>query len=72
MSIHLIQIILFIHNLPDRSINFAIAISQADLDDLGYMKIHAGINVHGIKSDQYVFVLKNCLYGLRKVPHNWF
>ena len=63
------------HNLDSKSINFVLAIPQADLDIPVYMELPAGVTpikeTNAIRQ-HYVLWLNESLYGLKNSGHNWF
>jgi hypothetical protein len=63
-----------IHGLESKSINFALAFPQADLNKDSWMELPVGIviNSNPDNSCAYVLKLKKSLYGLKQASLNWF
>ncbi len=74
-SIRLLLIIAKIHDLKSKSIDFALAFPQADLDVPVYMELSACINPTNISHGdrrRYVLKLNKSLYSLKQAGYNWF
>jgi hypothetical protein len=64
-----------VHGLESISIDFVLALPQADLDVPVYMELPAGVNpvdVSDIDQCRYVLKLNKSLYGLKQAGFNWF
>ena len=62
--------LLIIHGLETKAIDFVLAFPQAELERDIFMELPYGFQ-YG-KKGEYVLKLKKNLYGLCDAPYNWF
>ena len=74
-SVHLLLVVVKIHNLNYKIINFVLAFLQADLTIPVYMELPEVVNpIYEIDSNirRYVLRLNKYLYEIKYSGHNWF
>ena len=74
-SVRLLLVVEKIHNIESKSIDFVLALPQADLPIPVYMELPAGvtpIDETDSNRQRYVLRLNKYLYGIKYSGHNWF
>ena len=74
MSVRLLLAIAHIHGLNAKSIDFVLALPQADIDIYICMELTEGMIPVGDESNSRLYILKlnKSLYSLKQVSHNWY
>ncbi len=72
-SVHLVLAIAKIHSSSSKSIDFVLALPQADLEIPVYMELSISFKApDGENCKTYVLKLNTSLYGLKQAWYNWF